>query len=91
MPNKGRHCAPWCEVCGYRAQYEDELTGSSYCILCAEMLLRDNLYGLQDPESVAYKRWRLAYQLKRAGRPKITTPTAAQINQVIILPADYRR
>ena len=75
----GKRSAPWCDRCGTPSLTDGHMSHIGICPDCGEWALVDNLYGLTDPQSVAYKRWKVAYQISKPGRPKITTPTPAQL------------
>lgn len=69
---------PWCGRCGTPSRFIGDMSCIGICGTCGEWALVDNLFGLVDPQSVPYKRWKVAYQMSRPGRPRITTPTPEQ-------------
>lgn len=74
--------APWCARCGIPAKAYGDMSCVGICQICGEWAVIDNLYGLIDPQSVPYKRWKVAYQMSKPGRPANTTPTAAQLSAI---------
>jgi hypothetical protein len=71
--------SPWCGRCGSVAEAYGDMSCIGICPQCGEWALVDNLHGLTDPQSVPYKRWKVAYQMSKPGRPRNTTPTQAQL------------
>lgn len=72
-----------CDRCGDRRPIDNFLSLTGLCGQCSEEVLRENEYGLRDPESVAYKKWKLAYRVSRPGRPGITLPSKGWLDWVI--------
>lgn len=75
----------WCRKCDALSKGEGDFTCIGSCMDCAEYDLVDNLLGLWDEASVPYKRWQVAYNLSRPGRPRNTTPPAGwKINELTL-------
>lgn len=72
--------APWCDRCGIPARFYGDMSWTSLCGDCGEWLLVDNMRGMKDPQSVAYKRWKMAHQISRMGRRRKYTPSRAESN-----------
>ncbi len=71
---KVRHGRYGCRSCGREAPEVGYLSCTGRCLPCAFALVEENVRGLADPQSVAYKRWWDAYSQSRPGCPRITTP-----------------
>lgn len=79
----GSRSSPWCDRCGTLARFSGDMSCVGICEICGQIALVDNLWGLTDPQSVPYKNWLVKYQMSRPGRPRNTTPTPAQLNQLM--------
>src|SRR6478672_3933191 len=77
-PMSGR-ASPWCDRCDTVARFYGDMSCIGICPECGEWALVDNLRGMVDKQSIPYKRWLVAYQMTKPGRPRNTTPSPAQL------------
>lgn len=76
----GSRSSPWCDRCGTVARFIGDMSCIGICPECSEWALVDNLRGMVDKQSVPYKRWLVAHQMSRMGRPRKYTPSATELD-----------
>lgn len=86
----GKRGAPWCDRCGTVARFSGDMSHIGICEECSEWALVDNLRGMVDKESVPYKRWLVAHQMSRPGRPGKYTPSQVERDIIYALNAKNR-
>lgn len=72
--------SPWCGRCGIVSRFIGDMSCIGICEDCSHWALVDNLRGMVDKQSVPYKRWLVAHQMSRMGRPRKYTPTGPELD-----------
>lgn len=86
----GSRSSPWCDRCGTVARFRGDMSWLGICPECSEWALVDNLRGMVDKQSVPYKRWLVAHQMSKPGRPKKYTPSATELDAIRSVHAQNR-